>query len=214
MIGSYDDSPGESNFLSQYKNLAHHYVHQHARQDAFTFWGACGAIRRAAFLESGGFDERFTRTSVEDIELGSRLKACGHRILLCKLLQVKHLKRWTIRSLVKTDFLDRALPWSRMIVRGSGFSDDLNIARNSRVSVTLCYAALVSLSVSPLHAGSLVLALVLSLLNLLLNFGLYRFFLLKRGLIFAIGAVAWHWFYFAYSGAAFGIEFLRFRLAR
>jgi len=31
LIGSYDDSPGERNFLSQYRNLLHHYVHQTAK---------------------------------------------------------------------------------------------------------------------------------------------------------------------------------------
>jgi glycosyltransferase involved in cell wall biosynthesis len=29
VIGSYDDAPGAPNFLSQYKNLFHHYTHQH-----------------------------------------------------------------------------------------------------------------------------------------------------------------------------------------
>ena len=28
LFGSYDDRPSENNFLSQYKNLFHHYVHQ------------------------------------------------------------------------------------------------------------------------------------------------------------------------------------------
>ncbi|HKU51689.1 MAG TPA: glycosyltransferase family 2 protein, partial [Nitrospira sp.] len=46
LFGSYDDDPGETNFLSQYRNLLHHYVHQNGREDASTFWGACGAIRR------------------------------------------------------------------------------------------------------------------------------------------------------------------------
>jgi len=46
LFGSYDDSPRASNFLSQYKNLFHHYVHQNAHERAFTFWSGCGAIRR------------------------------------------------------------------------------------------------------------------------------------------------------------------------
>ena len=48
LIGSYDEQPYEANFHSQYKNLFHHYVHQHGCAEASTFWGACGAIRRAA----------------------------------------------------------------------------------------------------------------------------------------------------------------------
>jgi glycosyltransferase involved in cell wall biosynthesis len=98
LIGSYDDAPGASNFLSQYKNLFHHYTHQNANEDAFTFWGACGAIRREIFLDMSGFDESYRRPCVEDIELGYRLKAAGYTIRLDKALQVKHLKRWEVIS--------------------------------------------------------------------------------------------------------------------
>ncbi|MBL8046518.1 MAG: glycosyltransferase family 2 protein, partial [Anaerolineales bacterium] len=59
LFGSYDDAPAAPNFLSQYKNLMHHYVHQHASEQASTFWSGCGAIRRAAFLEFGGFSSRY-----------------------------------------------------------------------------------------------------------------------------------------------------------
>ncbi len=86
LIGSYDDTPGASNFLSQYKNLFHHYTHQNAYEDAFTFWGACGAIRRDIFSVMGGFDESYRRPCVEDIELGYRLKAAGEKIKLDKTL--------------------------------------------------------------------------------------------------------------------------------
>lgn len=37
LIGSYDENPGEANFLSQYKNLFHHYTHQQASEEASTF---------------------------------------------------------------------------------------------------------------------------------------------------------------------------------
>jgi len=40
LIGWYDDTPAEKKILSHYKNLFYHYVHQHARNDASTFWGA------------------------------------------------------------------------------------------------------------------------------------------------------------------------------
>jgi glycosyltransferase involved in cell wall biosynthesis len=44
VFGSYDDSPAENNFLSQYKNLCHHFVHQQGNTEASTFWGGCGAV--------------------------------------------------------------------------------------------------------------------------------------------------------------------------
>ena len=73
VIGSYDRTPAAPNFVSQFKNLAHRFVHQQASEEGTTFWGACGAIRRTTFLALGGFDERFDVPSIEDIELGMRL---------------------------------------------------------------------------------------------------------------------------------------------
>src|SRR5687767_14377667 len=50
VFGSYDDEPAEENFISQYKNLFHHFVHQQSSIEANTFWAGCGAIRRDKFL--------------------------------------------------------------------------------------------------------------------------------------------------------------------
>ena len=46
VFGSYDDRPPEMNFLSQFKNLFHHFVHQNADDEAGTFWAGCGAVRK------------------------------------------------------------------------------------------------------------------------------------------------------------------------
>ncbi|MGH7457305.1 MAG: glycosyltransferase family 2 protein, partial [bacterium] len=139
LIGSYDDMPAARNFLSQYKNLFHHYVHQSAGVEASTFWGACGAIRREIFLVANGFDESYHQPCIEDIELGYRLKRAGYRIRLCKGLQVKHLKRWSFTALLKTDFFQRALPWTALILRQRQFINDLNLKTSNRVSAVLIY---------------------------------------------------------------------------
>ena len=78
-------APRLQGVVSQYRNLLHHFVHQHGNSEASTFWAGCGAIRRSVFEEMGGFDEqRFPTPSIEDIELGYRLRQAGHRILLDK----------------------------------------------------------------------------------------------------------------------------------
>src|SRR5262249_46313270 len=116
LIGSYDDSPDSPDFLSQYKNLMHCYTHQTARQKASTFWTGCGAIRRNVFLELSGFDEqRYRRPAIEDIELGYRLQAGDYKIMLDRNLIVRHLKKWTFWGLVKTDVMDRGIPWTELI---------------------------------------------------------------------------------------------------
>src|SRR5215218_1961264 len=56
-FGSYDDSPAASDPVSAFRNLLHHHVHQSSPGEVPTFWAGLGAIRRAAFLAAGGFDE-------------------------------------------------------------------------------------------------------------------------------------------------------------
>ena len=58
LIGSYDDDPAERDFLSQYKNLMHCFVHQTGNEQASTFWSGCGAIRRDVSLAHSGFRVR------------------------------------------------------------------------------------------------------------------------------------------------------------
>jgi len=213
LIGSYDDAPGETNFLSQYKNLFHHYVHQTASEEASTFWGACGAIRSEIFLEMGGFDESYRQPTVEDIDLGYRLKVAGYKIRLCKTLQVKHLKRWGVRSLLKADFFYRALPWTKLILRFRQtcpqdfrrVTNDLNLQLSSRISVILTYSLALVLVAAYWWSFLLVVAGVIILSLFALNAPLYQFFQRQRGLWFALGAIPWHWLYYLYSGLAFAI---------
>lgn len=214
VFGSYDDEPAAANFFSQYKNLFHHYVHQTGRGDAFTFWAGCGAVRRDLFVAMGGFDERYRRPSIEDIELGYRLKAAGHRILLNKGLQVKHLKAWTAASLVRTDFFGRALPWTDLIMKRRGVANDLNLSVTSRASVILVFLMLASLGAGAFLHWLVAIAAAAALALGAINAPVYRFFLRKRGAWFALRAAAWHWFYYFYGGVAFGIGFVRHVLGR
>src|SRR5262249_39714878 len=144
--------------VSQYRNLLHHYVHQHGCTTASTFWGACGAIRRSVFLEVGGFDEERFPRCIEDIELGYRLRAAGHRIRLDKRLQCTHLKKWTLRSMIRTDVMCRAVPWTRLILETRSAPDDLNVKGLQRVSVGLTGLATLSLLLAPFRSSGLFLA--------------------------------------------------------
>lgn len=214
LIGSYDDAPGDPGFLSQYRNLFHHYTHQMAQEQASTFWGACGAVRRAAFLAVGGFDERYRMPCIEDIELGYRLKQEGFTIRLCKDVQVKHLKRWEALSMLKTDFFYRALPWTNLIWRDRTLQNDLNLSVSSRISVLCVYSVLLSLGLSLWHPWVSLITVCLGLLLLLLNLPVYRFFAGKRGYRFAAKVVPWHWLYYGYSGLAFGLGTLQYGTQR
>jgi len=203
VIGSYDRHPTAPNFVSQFKNLAHRYVHQHAREDGQTFWGACGAIRRARLLSLGGFDQEYGEPSIEDIELGNRLTQAGGRIRVRKDLEVTHLKRWTLASLVRTDIRQRALPWSALLLRQGRLPDDLNVSRRARLSVTLTFLLALSLAALPLVDGAAWSAAAAALALLAIDRPLWSYFAAERGWLFALRAVPLQWLYYAYSGAAF-----------
>jgi GT2 family glycosyltransferase len=209
VFGSYDAAPAAANFFSQYKNLLHHYVHQTAHEEASTFWSGCGAIRRDAFLGMGGYDTSYLMPSIEDIELGYRLRATGHHIRLLKSLQVKHLKFWTVTSLLRADFFGRALPWSELILRSGGFINDLNVTISSRLCVVLACALLASIMAAWRWPALLWLGLASATVLLVLNAHLYRFFARQRGVGFALATIPWHWLYYLYSGLAFAIAVAR-----
>jgi GT2 family glycosyltransferase len=214
VIGSYDDAPGAKNFLSQYKNLLHYYTHQTANEEGFTFWGAVGAIRRDIFLSVGGFDESYRLPSVEDIELGYRLKRAGHQIRLCKTLQGKHLKNWGVVSLLRADFFYRAIPWTALILRDRTLPNDLNLGLSSRLSVILTYLLVITLAASCWLPSLLPIAAIVISPLLALNAPLYRFFRRKHGLAFALWTIPWHWLYYFYGGLAFTIGVIRHLLYR
>jgi GT2 family glycosyltransferase len=144
LFGSYDDAPAASGIVSQFRNLLHHHVHQSSPGRAHTFWAGLGAIRRHRLLEAGGFDsERFPTASVEDVELGRRLTARGLHVELDPSIQGKHLKRWTLGSMVATDFARRAVPWVRLeLERPTG--RDLNLGVRHRLSAVASLAAVVA----------------------------------------------------------------------
>ena len=210
LIGSYDEEPGASNFLSQYKNLFHHYTHQVSSEVASTFWGACGAIQRPIFLSLGGFDESYKKPCIEDIELGYRLTRAGYPIRLCRNIQVKHLKRWEMRSLLQAEIFYRALPWTTLMLRDRSINADLNLSHANRISVVFIFALIGSLAFSSIFNWLLTVAAFLGLGLLLLNINVYRFFYRKRGIAFTLKVIPWHWFYFFYGGAAFAYATMKY----
>lgn len=210
LFGSYDDEPFETNWLSQYRNLLHHYVHQTGNEDASTFWAGCGAIRREIFLEMGGFDKQMYRyPSIEDIELGYRLKKTGYKIRLVKELQVKHLKHWDILSLLRADFFYRALPWTNLLLKEKRFINDLNLKTSARLSVISVYMGVLTLIGAIGSLWLVIPALFCIGVLLILNWDLYRFFQRKRGVNFMMKVIPWHWLYFLYSGLAFALGYAR-----
>ena len=204
VFGSYDTSPPGSNFAAQYKNLLHHFVHQRGREQAQTFWAGLGAVRRSAFEGIGGFDaKRYPRPSIEDIELGGRLRAAGRGLLLVKSAQGTHLKNWTLAGVFKTDIFDRAIPWTELILATGRVPDDLNLGFRHRLGVAATGLGLVFGALSPFAPRLLLAAAVCLGVAVAAASDVLLFFARERGWLFALRAIPIHLGYFAGSGFAF-----------
>jgi glycosyltransferase involved in cell wall biosynthesis len=209
VFGSYDADPPAEGFVSQYRNLLHHYHHQRSGGEAQTFWAGCGAVRAEVFSAADMYDEwHFPRPQIEDIELGNRIHALGHRILLRPEIQCTHLKRWTLLGMLITDLKDRGVPWARLLVaQGSTLkSTSLNLKTQEKICTGLIWMVLLFIAAAAYYRrGDLLYAALASLMPVLfLNRRLYGFFERARGFWFALSAVPLHVLYYCLNGIAAG----------
>jgi cellulose synthase/poly-beta-1,6-N-acetylglucosamine synthase-like glycosyltransferase len=210
LIGSYDDAPSGVSFVSQFKNLLHAFIHRQANSRASTFWCGCGAIRRSVFLQHGGLDESYRSASVEDIELGLRLRRAGHKVVLDPSIQCKHLKTWKLWCMIRTDVVSRGIPWTKLILRTRIFPDDLNLRWSQRFSAILSGLMLLLVVLQATSLGAflrpsrflMAFAAGMALISLL-NRKFYRFLAMRKGALFTLGAFWLHILYFIYSCVSF-----------
>ncbi|HJU67748.1 MAG TPA: glycosyltransferase family 2 protein [Gemmatimonadaceae bacterium] len=204
-FGSYDVHPVAPGLVSQYRNLLHHYVHQRSGGEAETFWAGCGAVRRTVFFDADMFDEwHYPRPQIEDVELGGRIRALGHRIVLRPDIQATHLKGWTLGAVLRTDVLDRGVPWTRLLVQqGSVVSAAmLNLKRTEKVKTALVCSALTMAALAGLlRDPRWLLAATFAVLAVILgSVDLYWWLARARGFRFALGAIPLHLLYYVTNG--------------
>lgn len=188
VFGSYDDRPEAQGVVSVFRNLLHHHVHQEGAGPSSTFWAGLGAVRREPFRAAGCFDAgRYHEPSIEDVELGLRLAAAGAPIELDPELQGTHLKAWTFRSMIETDFSRRGVPWVELLLeRGQG-ARTLNLGARHRASAIASLVLVAGLAVRrPVLAGTALGVL------LALNRSFYRLVLERAGPCTAVAGVGLH----------------------
>jgi GT2 family glycosyltransferase len=188
VFGAYDDDLADPSLTSRYRNLLHHHVHAGAAGEAESFWAGLGAVRRDAFAAIGGFDaDHFPLASVEDIELGMRLRRDGAKIVLDPRIRGRHLKRWTPLSMARTDFSRRGVPWLRLLLRRREHSTALNLGWRQRASAAAS-VALVAFLLGRRHR----LAATALLANLVLDRGLYTLLARRGGPSLLVAGIGLH----------------------
>ncbi len=207
VFGSYDDSPGDQGFISQYRNLLHHYIHQRNRGEVESFWAGCGALTRIAFVGAGRFDEdRFDRAQIEDVELGYRVRDQGGRIFLDPAITGKHLKRWTLGQMLRVDFRHRGVPWMQLLLERARLlgGGGLSVGNEEKASVALVGLLLLSLAAAMLlwRPGLLIVPVVCFVLFIAVNRRLISWYARARGAGFAARVVPMLVLYHATNVAA------------
>ncbi len=210
VFGSYDDAPGSQDLISQFRNLLHAYTHELGHESASSFWTGCGAVRRNVFAELGGF--ALDRNKLRDVELGLRMVRAGHKLRLDPRARVRHLKRWRLGTMIRTDVFDRAANWTELMLRERRFPDDLNVRRSERWAVAALFAAAGAAALAPVRPEAGWVATALGTLYLGLNAKLLRYFGRLRGATFALRSVPLVMLYHACCAAGLGIGCLRWLL--
>lgn len=155
VIGLYSLAQPHGDLVTRYKNAWIRYSYLRAGSDVDWFFTAVGAVTRDVWRRSGGFREHFSRdTGGGDVDFGRRLRARSMAILLDKELEVTHLRRFSLRTLLRNDF-SRAFGWASVGLRTHGMAGS---ARGGLANVSGGFVA--SVALSGITTASLVAAAV------------------------------------------------------
>ena len=99
-------------FGSQYLNLKQRYFQLQLPDISDTAWTAFFVVWRERFLSCGGLDTALHHPAADDLVLGSRMAAAGHRLAFCRDLEVEHLKELSVVETWRFHFV-HAREWSR-----------------------------------------------------------------------------------------------------
>jgi radical SAM protein with 4Fe4S-binding SPASM domain len=195
LVGRYNTTCLYRDFFSNYYNLR---IIKSSDDQKFDFGhAAIYAIRKVIFTKAGGFDTKYRRASVEDVEFGIRLFSLGYKAKVLNELSVVHDKKMTFWSLLINDFI-RSADRVEFILSLKQIKNIIQKRRFNQNSIEQLFPILLA----PLFWMTMILgftkhcyyfvAILFALLFVHLNRGSLLFIYRKKGLLFYLKSAGFY----------------------
>lgn len=211
VVGLLDRQIPFDNFASNVKNLWMRFTYERLpRERIGLFYTSVAAIRREIFLALGGFDENYRGASItEDTEFGQRVWRAGYNIVLDPRVVVMHCKHYTLREVLRTDFLRaRALVLMRLRKWGQPFYTSVPFFY--QLGVPILFAALACWALIWMHPIFFAASVVLLITFYVLFLPWFAYLARERGLGLALRAALFQPLDALAVGAGMGIALIEF----
>lgn len=173
-------------FFSDFKNLYMSLILSNSCQVVNYIYGSFCVSRRIGFI-----DWPVTLRMTEDSLWGYKQSKVGLLIHFINEIKITHLKKYTLTSLVKNDFLiasyfARSFITSRRWLTLFSKEKFGHVSKIQKISVVLSIVSIIALSISFYAAFFVVLSWSF------INYNLFKFLYVKRGLLFSLKGYLWY----------------------
>lgn len=186
-----------------YNALRNHFSLLSAEPVTDYFTTQMGAIRKQAFVDVGGFSEKYRHADIEDFELGLRLHQ--DTVLIHKKIVIGH--HFPPLGSILRKYFHRASLLARLTLERRRLSKAHSTVERV-VSVCMASLAILCLPLGAISGVFLVFSGLASMVMVALNFSLFRFAVRQRGISYLFEAVFFEYIFSLAicSGGLFGKE--------
>lgn len=186
LIGIYSKNPVNKGFTPKFKALLDYYIFAGKKLETVTsFEPRCGAVKKQAFTETGGFDTRFRGADVEDYEFGYRLLEKGP-IYIDTSIQVDH--NFPYLKILFKNFSKRGYQWFNLFLSRKKF-DNVGTTSGAALSRGAAFLSLLLLIASIFYFPIIYTAILFFFIGIFGNIKFYKLILKETNHIFTLKSI-------------------------